>query len=85
MVVSGTAKGGDLLGERYAIENKYSIKRFKPDWSIGKRAGILRNIDMAKYTDIVVVVAYWDGKSKGTKQMIEYCKSIGKEVYIINF
>jgi hypothetical protein len=56
-IVSGTAKGADLLGERYAIENNIPIKKF------------LRNKEMAEYADTLIV--FWDGKSKGTKHMID--------------
>ena len=61
-IVSGTAKGADSLGEKYAKEKGYSIKQFKPDWSIGKIAGILRNEQMANYAN--VLIAFWDGNSK---------------------
>ena len=68
-IVSGTAKGADKLGERYAEERQYPIKRFPADWSMwGKRAGYIRNTDMAEYAD--ALIAFWDGKSRGSKHMI---------------
>jgi hypothetical protein len=49
-IVSGGAKGADSLGERYAIERGYDIKPFLPNWDLyGKRAGYIRNEEMAKY------------------------------------
>lgn len=51
-IVSGTARGADMMGERYANENGLQIHRFKPDWSIGKKAGYLRNKDMAEFADM---------------------------------
>lgn len=70
IVVSGTAKGADTLGERYAVERGYSIYTFSADWKkYGKRAGFLRNEEMAKNAD--ALVAFWDGESRGTKHMID--------------
>ncbi|MFM7858006.1 MAG: SLOG family protein, partial [Flammeovirgaceae bacterium] len=61
-VVSGTARGVDKLGERYAIENVIPITRFVPDWDKhGKRAGYLRNTEMGDYADALIAV--WDGES----------------------
>ena len=68
-IVSGTARGADSLGERYARERNYSIKRFPADWNThGKKAGYLRNLDMAKYADACIV--FWNGTSKGAQHMI---------------
>ncbi|MCR4362039.1 DUF2493 domain-containing protein [Bacillus subtilis] len=75
-IVSGGAKGADLLGERFAKETGCSIKRFIPDWDAhGKSAGYLRNWEMAKYADACVV--FWDGKSKGAKHMIDLAEKEG--------
>lgn len=83
-IVSGTAKGADKLGEQYARELGIPIKRFPADWNThGKGAGHIRNKEMANYGD--QLIAFWDGDSKGTKQMIEYCKSIGLPTKIITF
>lgn len=72
-VVSGTAKGADLLGEQYAKEKGYTIKRFPADWDThGKKAGYIRNVQMAGYATHCVV--FWDGKSSGTKMMVDICK-----------
>ena len=69
-IVSGTANGADKLGEKYAKEKGYSIKQFPADWNtFGKSAGYIRNEEMAKYGDMLI--AFWDGESKGTKHMID--------------
>jgi hypothetical protein len=69
-IVSGGARGANLLGERFAKEKGCKIKRFIPDWDgKGKSAGYIRNWEMAKYSDACVV--FWDGKSKGAKHMID--------------
>jgi len=69
-IVSGCAKGADKLGEQYAEERGYPIKRFPADWgSWGNRAGYLRNEEMAIYGD--ALIAFWNGDSKGTQHMIK--------------
>lgn len=69
-IVSGTARGADKLGERYAEERGYPIKRFPADWDkYGKRAGFIRNEDMAEYAD--ALIAFWLNMSKGTEHMIQ--------------
>ena len=72
-IVSGTANGADKLGEKFAKENGYPIKQFPADWDKnGKGAGYIRNAQMAEYADALIV--FWDGKSKGTKHMIDLAK-----------
>ena len=73
-IVSGGARGADSLGERYAKDRGYKLKIFPADWNkFGKRAGYLRNIQMAEYAD--ALIAFWDGKSRGTRNMIEEARS----------
>lgn len=83
-VVSGGANGADLLGERFAKEKGCKIKRFIPDWDgQGKSAGYIRNWEMAKYADACVV--FWDGKSKGTKHMMDLAKREGIILKIVMY
>lgn len=73
--VSGDAYGADKLGERYAKENNYKVTYFKPDWSVGKSAGYIRNNEMAKYVSPDGgCVVFWKNKSKGSKHMIDLAK-----------
>ena len=76
IIVSGTAKGADKLGEKYAKEKGYEIAYFPADWSKGKRAGYLRNEQMAEYAKQKqgALIAFWDESSKGTKHMIDLAK-----------
>lgn len=68
-VVSGTARGADQVGERWAKLNKIKVKQFPANWDkYGKSAGYKRNIQMAEYGDQLVV--FWDGNSVGTAMMI---------------
>lgn len=87
-IICGMARGADMLGYRLAKQFKLPLKEFPADWSIGKRAGYIRNEQMAKYAQTHgngVLFAFWDGKSKGTKWMIELAKKYNLEVHIFNF
>jgi hypothetical protein len=80
-IVSGGANGADKLGERYAKENGHEFKLFPADWDKhGKAAGPIRNEEMAKNADGCVV--FWDGKSKGTKNMIDVAKRYNLKLHI---
>lgn len=82
VIVSGGCNGADKLGERYAEEHDLLIERHPANWQkYGKRAGIVRNKEMAETADLVI--CFWDGKSKGTKHMIECAKRLNKTVKVI--
>ena len=69
-VVSGGARGVDRLGERWAHEHGVAIKLFPAEWGrLGKKAGVLRNEQMARYAEALIAV--WDGSSRGTRHMIQ--------------
>ena len=75
------ARGADRLGERYAKERGYKVIYFPADWDIdGRSAGFKRNVKMAEYAD--ALVAFWDGKSSGTKHMIETAQGKGLDVRV---
>lgn len=80
-IVCGEARGADTLGRNYAYKNNIPIKSFPANWSAyGKSAGFIRNAEMAEYADKAIV--FWDGKSPGTKDMIQKMQSLGKDVQI---
>lgn len=80
-VVSGTANGIDKFGEIWAESQRLPVKRFPADWKThGKRAGYLRNAEMADYAD--ALVAIWDGESRGTKHMIDLATKKGLRVIV---
>lgn len=73
VVISGTARGADRLGEDWALKNKVPIEKFPADWDEhGKSAGHIRNAEMAETAE--ALIALWDGVSPGTKSMIEIAK-----------
>ena len=81
---TGERHGADYLGERFAKENGYAVKKFPANWSkYGKSAGPIRNKEMAEYADMLI--AFWDGKSKGTKNMIDLAIQYELKVYVVNF
>ena len=83
-IVSGTAKGADKLGERYAEERGYPVKRFPADWGThGNRAGYLRNEEMAIYAD--GLIAFWNEQSRGTKHMIDLAELHKLKVRVITY
>jgi hypothetical protein len=89
-VISGTARGADKLGESYAENRNLQIKRFPAQWNLyGKKAGILRNTEMAKYVynskDKGICICFWDGKSKGTANMINTAEQLNIPTYVIDY
>ena len=80
-VVSGGARGVDKMGEVYADACKIPLKQFIADWvQFGKPAGPIRNAEMADYADALIAV--WDAKSTGTRNMIENMNRRGKPVHL---
>ena len=83
-IVSGTANGADKWGEKLARRCNYPIKKFPADWdAYGKGAGHIRNKEMAEYANHLI--AFWDGVSRGTNNMIEEATELGLKVDVINY
>lgn len=83
-IISGGAKGADQLARTYAIENKITIREFRPEWKkYGRAAGPIRNKKIITAADIVI--AFWDGKSKGTKSSINIAKKLQKELVVFRY
>ena len=83
-IISGMAKGADTLGIRYAEEHKLTMVLYPANWKKYPRmAGILRNMNML--VTATHLVAFWDGKSRGTKHMIEIAKAKGIPVWIFDY
>lgn len=84
VIISGNARGADSLGERYAAETEIRVEKYPADWGQhGKKAGFIRNAEMAKVAD--VLIAFWDGQSRGTKHMIEQMRKLQKSVYVFDY
>lgn len=88
--ISGTARGADSLGEQFAYTWGYDVVRFPADWDThGKSAGYRRNAEMAIYAsenaNDGVLIAFWDGRSRGTKHMIDLAKRYGLDMHVVNY
>lgn len=82
VIISGGASGVDKHAELAAIERGMKTEVFYPDWKrYGKQAGAIRNELIIRTAD--KVVAFWDGKSKGTAISIRLAKQHGKPLEII--
>ena len=78
-ILSGGATGVDSIAEQWARQNKIEFVLYKPNYKIyGKRAPLVRDEEMVNAADLVI--AFWDGQSRGTKYTIDYAKSIGRKV-----
>ena len=87
-IVSGCCRGADALGEHYAKEHGIPVKCFPADWlAYGKAAGPIRNRKMAEYTAERdgMLVAFWDGKSRGTASMIRIAEKAGLQIKTITY
>ena len=81
-IVSGGARGIDACAKEYAQKNKIKITEFLPEYDkYGKVAPLKRNLQIIEYSDMVI--AFWDGKSRGTKCVIENCKNLNKKIKIL--
>ncbi|MBR5253403.1 MAG: DUF2493 domain-containing protein [Clostridia bacterium] len=81
-IVSGGAKGIDTCAAEFAREHNLKLTEFLPDYKrFGRGAPLKRNITIIEYADIVL--AFWDGKSKGTAFVVENAKKLGKEIRIV--
>lgn len=69
-IVSGGAKGIDTCAKKYAISANIKLTEFLPDYSkYGKSAPLYRNLKIIAYAD--EIIAFWEGKSRGTKFVID--------------
>ncbi len=81
VLLQGGASGADAMSKVFAYENAYATQEYKADWDKhGKAAGPIRNVEMANAAH--VLIAFWDGKSKGTKHMIDTSIAHGLHVHV---
>ncbi len=80
-IVSGAAKGIDSCAREYAVRNNLFLKEFLPEYEkYGRTAPLKRNLEIIDYADIVI--AFWDGESRGTKFVIDKCMEKGKKITV---
>ena len=84
VIVSDHASGADALGKHYAQERGYETEIYPADWKTnGRAAGPIRNAQMATVAD--ALIAFWDGKSRGTKNMIDTATKRGLQVAVVRY
>lgn len=83
-IICGMAYGADMLGRAYAQKRGYECREYPAKWEIhGKRAGLIRNEQMAQNAD--ALIAFWDGESHGTRDMIDRAKRHGLETIVVRY
>ena len=81
-IISGGAKGVDTLASEYAIRNNIKLTEFLPDYKrYGRGTPIIRNSQIVESCD--KLIAFWDGKSRGTLSSINLAKKLGKELQVV--
>lgn len=81
-IVSGGAKGIDACAKEYALAHNIPLTEFLPDYKrYRKGAPLKRNLQIIEYADCVL--AFWDGKSKGTEYTIDNCKKADRKCEVI--
>ena len=84
IIVSGHAPGADSLGEKFAADHNLKCELHPADWERhGRAAGPIRNEEMAEVSD--ALIAFWDGKSRGTRSMIEIARRKGLQVAVVRY
>ena len=84
LIISGGATGADSLGKKYAQKNGIPFLEYLPDYKKhGKIAPVIRNQSIVKDADFII--AFWDGKSRGTLDAILKAKRLQKQIKIVTF
>lgn len=79
IIVSGGARGTDTLAEQFAEKYNYKKEIWRAKWHThGKCAGYLRNHDIVRNADMVI--AFWNGISKGTRHTINIARNDSRRV-----
>lgn len=80
-IVAGGARGADIIAKKWAQSHYIEYIEYKANWDVyGKSAGMIRNHEMIDFAD--ELISFWDGKSPGTKEAIDYAKKLGRKVTI---
>ena len=84
IILSGHCSGADMMAERYAQENGFELEVFPADWSLGRKAGPLRNKQMVDIADYAI--AFPSG-GRGTQSLINFAKQKGipTTIYPVTF
>lgn len=81
-IVSGGARGADTYAKEFAIKHNLKLIEFLPDYKkYGRKAPLVRNKLIVENCDCLI--AFWDGKSRGTKYTLDYATKLGKPTKIV--
>ncbi|MDA8745237.1 DUF2493 domain-containing protein [Rubripirellula amarantea] len=80
-VISGGAGGPDRAGEQWAARNDVPATVIKPNWKLGRGAGLIANCELAAVGE--ALIALHDGESTGTQDMIDHMKAAGMPVHVL--
>lgn len=84
-VIHGAARGADMLAHDWAATYARGVEIYRADWvREGKAAGVIRNTRMLEYGKPDKVIAFWDGQSTGTKNMIDQSRKAGVETVVVD-
>lgn len=82
-IISGGAKGADSLAEDFAKVNQIPVRVFLPDYDrFGRAAPLKRNHQIVNEAE--QLIAFWDGKSRGTKYTLDLARKKGIKIIIIS-
>jgi hypothetical protein len=83
IIVHGDARGADRLAADEAGKAGMLVEAHPARWDVlGKRAGLIRNTEMASQ-GADLCVAFWDGRSSGTAHMIREAEAHGIPVLVV--
>ena len=83
-LICGMARGADLTAYKLFKEVGLPVEAYPADWDQhGKQAGYIRNTQMAGVADMLI--AFWDGESKGTAHMIDTARKHHLNVLVFNY
>lgn len=75
-IVSGGARGVDQCARAYALSHGIKLTEYLPDYARhGRRAPLMRNDQIVARAELVL--AFWDGRSRGTVYTIRRCRAMG--------
>ena len=81
-IISGGARGIDACARAYALRSSLGLTEYLPDYkTFGHRAPLVRNDRIIAAADLVL--AFWDGQSRGTAYVIDRCRATGVPVRIL--
>lgn len=80
-VVSGGAKGPDTFAHQWANMRHLPMIIFRPDYGTHRaQAPLMRNHQIVNAS--TCLLAFWDGRSRGTAYTIRIAQAAGKKVYV---